>query len=430
MPGRDRIVNRYVRQYQEQKKAKARRRLVMRPIKWVFGILFVAIVAYFAIQIALAVNTPMTTATALSTTVHDEFSIVGYFVREETILEADYDGILVYTVDEGEKVARFGEYASVYENKQAAELKATAERYDERIAFLRSALSSSMDTTGVMSLSTYIYDGLFDTAELADEQAFTLIADSASELKSNIITRELTNTSPEEIENLISLLESQRDSLLELIGSSETALKTSESGFFTSHVDGYETILTVDSLNDLTPSTFDLMTIQSLPAGNRQVGRLVTDYTWYFVSNMRVDEAGMLKKNGSVELRFDAMGDDTVRVKVESISSPENGEVTVVFSSNQNMRELVNLRKQSASVVMGVYEGLKVPKDAVRVDKDGDLGVYVITGMYSEFKKINVLYETEEYYIVETDPTTTKSLLVYDFIIVNGKGLTNGKVIK
>ncbi|MBQ1238556.1 MAG: hypothetical protein IIX71_01055, partial [Ruminococcus sp.] len=119
----------------------------------------------------------MTTATALSTTVHDEFSIVGYFVREETILEADYDGILVYTVDEGEKVARFGEYASVYENKQAAELKATAERYDERIAFLRSALSSSMDTTGVMSLSTYIYDGLFDTAELADEQAFTLIAD-------------------------------------------------------------------------------------------------------------------------------------------------------------------------------------------------------------------------------------------------------------
>ncbi len=96
---------------------------------------------------------------------------------------------------------------------------------------------------------------------------------------------------------------------------------------------------------------------------------------------------------------------------MESISTPENGEVTVVFSSNEYMEELVNLRKQSASVVMGTYEGLKVPKDAARVDQEGNLGVYVITGMYSEFKPIDVLYETEDYYIVDTDPTTTKSLL-------------------
>ena len=131
-----------------------------------------------------------------------------------------------------------------------------------------------------------------------------------------------------------------------------------------------------------------------------------------------------------VNLRFDAMGDDLVRVRVESISAAEDGEVTVVFSSDQYMEELVNLRKQSASVVMATYEGLKVPKDAVRVDEEGNLGVYVITGMYSEFKEIDVLYETEDYYIVDTDPTTTRSLLVYDLIIVNGKGLANGKVIQ
>ena len=64
------------------------------------------------------------------------------------------------------------------------------------------------------------------------------------------------------------------------------------------------------------------------------------------------------------------------------------------------------------------------------MDEEGNLGVYVITGMYSEFKEIDVLYETEDYYIVDTDPTTTRSLLVYDLIIVNGKGLANGKVIQ
>lgn len=430
MPSRDRIVNRYVRQYNEKKQARARRKLVMLPIKLVFGIACVGILAYFVVQIFLAFNTPMTTATALSTVVNDEFSIVGYFVREETVLEADYDGILVYTADEGDKVARFGEYAAVYENSKAADLKTTVTRLDENIQFLKSALDSSMDTSGVMSLSSYIYDGLCDTAELADAEAFTLISEYASELKSNIVTRELTNTSMEEIQSMITSLEAQRDYLNERIGDSETALKTSASGFFTSHVDGYESVFDVDTLSELTPSAFRSLLKRNVRTTDRQVGRLVTSFKWYFVSVMRTDAASVLTKNKYVNLRFDAMGDELVRARVESISQAENGEVTVVFSSNQHMKEFVNLRKQSASVVMATYEGLKVPKDAVRVDNEGNLGVYVITGMYSEFKKIDVLYETEDYYIVDTDPTTTKSLLVYDFIIVNGKGLSNGKVIK
>ncbi len=402
----------------------------MLPIKLVFGIACVGVLAYFVVQVFLAFNTPMTTATALSTVVNDEFSIVGYFVREETVLEADYDGILVYTVDEGDKVARFGEYAAVYENSGAAELKATATRLDENIQFLQSALDSSMDTSGVMNLSSYIYEGLYDTSELADAEAFTLISDYVSALKSNIITRELTNTPVEEIQSMITSLESQRDRLNELIGDSETTLTTSESGFFTSHVDGYENVFDVNALDELTPSSFRSLLNQNASVTDRQVGRLVTSFTWYFVSNLRVDVASALTSGSYVNLRFDAMGDDLVRVRVESISAAEDGEVTVVFSSDQYMEELVNLRKQSASVVMATYEGLKVPKDAVRVDEEGNLGVYVITGMYSEFKEIDVLYETEDYYIVDTDPTTTRSLLVYDLIIVNGKGLANGKVIQ
>ena len=271
---------------------------------------------------------------------------------------------------------------------------------------------------------------MYDTSELADAEAFTLISDYVSALKSNIITRELTNTPVEEIQSMITSLESQRDRLNELIGDSETTLTTSESGFFTSHVDGYENVFDVNALDELTPSSFRSLLNQNASVTDRQVGRLVTSFTWYFVSNLRVDVASALTSGSYVNLRFDAMGDDLVRVRVESISAAEDGEVTVVFSSDQYMEELVNLRKQSASVVMATYEGLKVPKDAVRVDEEGNLGVYVITGMYSEFKEIDVLYETEDYYIVDTDPTTTRSLLVYDLIIVNGKGLANGKVIQ
>ena len=218
MPSRDRIVNRYVRQYNEKKRAKERRRLVMLPIKVVFGIAFVGVLAYFVIQIFLAFNSPMTTATALPAVVDDEFSIVGYFVRDESVLEADYDGILVYTVEEGDKLARHGVYAAVYANRRAAELKNSVTRLDETIAFLQSALDSGIDTTRVVSLSKEIYEGLCDTAELADASAYTLITDTAAELKSDIITRELTNTPSEDIEDMISSFQAQRDRLANMIG--------------------------------------------------------------------------------------------------------------------------------------------------------------------------------------------------------------------
>ena len=71
-----------------------------------------------------------------------------------------------------------------------------------------------------------------------------------------------------------------------------------------------------------------------------------------------------------------------------------------------------------------------MPKTALRVDEEGNLGVYVITGLYAEFKKIYPIYETRDYYIVETTPTSTKSLLNYDVIIVNGKELSDRKVLK
>lgn len=65
---------------------------------------------------------------------------------------------------------------------------------------------------------------------------------------------------------------------------------------------------------ELTPSAFRSLTQSDVQTTGRQVGRLITSFKWYFVSNMRVDAASVLKRNSYVNLRFDAMGDDTARV--------------------------------------------------------------------------------------------------------------------
>ncbi len=67
-----------------------------------------------------------------------------------------------------------------------------------------------------------------------------------------------------------------------LIGTSETALKTEEAGFFTTHVDGYEQVFDIDTLDELTPSTFRELTMENKPTTDRQVGRLVTVFQLVF----------------------------------------------------------------------------------------------------------------------------------------------------
>jgi len=145
---------------------------------------------------------------------------------------------------------------------------------------------------------------------------------------------------------------------------------------------------------------------------------------------LRRSEAEQLKQGYYVTLRFDATGDVDIRAKVHSIGNYADEETVVVLYGEKFTEELMSFRKQSASIILNSYSGLKVPKEAVRVNDKRQMGVYVITGTYAEFKKINVLYETRDYYVVSTDPKDKSSLLIYDNIIVSAKDLSSGKVVK
>ena len=228
---------------------------------------------------------------------------------------------------------------------------------------------------------------------------------------------------------MIEALENRCETLSIQIGSSETSLTVPESGFFSSQVDGYESVFDIDMLSSLKPSDLNRLVSQRREVSEREAGKLITGFGGYFIANISAADAESLSVGRSIRLQLDTMGDELLDMTVVSISVQENGEVTVVFSYSRHVEELINMRKQSAGVILETYSGLKVPRDAVRVDAEGAMGVYVITGLYTEFKQINVLYETEDYYIVDTDPSSTASLLRGDTIVVGGKNLSDGKVI-
>lgn len=100
-----------------------------------------------------------------------------------------------------------------------------------------------------------------------------------------------------------------------------------------------------------------------------------------------------------------------------------------MLSCNQYIQNVTLLRQQSADVVFNSYQGLRVPKDAVRVEDGGQTGVYVLEGATARWKPITILHDNGESYVVELDKTSTANLWPGDEVIIHAKNLYDGKVV-
>ena len=116
-------------------------------------------------------------------------------------------------------------------------------------------------------------------------------------------------------------------------------------------------------------------------------------------------------------------------MRVERVGSSEAGYKLLVLSCNRYMQELTLMRKPSADLMFRSYTGLRVPKEAVRVDEDGQTGVYVLEGAVAKWKDITILHDNGESYVVELDKSSTAHLWPGDEVILHARNLTNGKVV-
>ncbi|MBR4726382.1 MAG: hypothetical protein IK080_00650, partial [Clostridia bacterium] len=112
----------------------------------------------------------------------------------------------------------------------------------------------------------------------------------------------------------------------------------------------------------------------------------------------------------------------------------EDGTAVVLFKCTLMNARLCALRKVSGRIVMKEYSGLKVSKDALRFDADGNPGVYVLRGDVVSFRSVREIYAADTFIIAAApaDPSTLpyKHLQLYDEVITSGKDLYDGMVLR
>lgn len=386
-------------------------------------VLFAAMLVYLGVYLFRSTQQSYATAPAVLVTVSESGQASGIVVREEQVIVSDKE-FLSLSVDDGKEVARGGEIAIGVDSKAALDSASRARELKKEITYVSSLLARAGSASGASDRDSDVRSAILQLNAAVSAGSTSELDDICLDLSSLLFGSTSGTVSQGDLDALNAELHQ-----LENAGAGRGSITAPAAGLFTSMTDGYES-LTPDMLENLTPDGVDALERTAPTKTASAIGKLVTAKKWYFASVMNKADADRLNLNGSASLDFPQHYNGTVSATVMSKSEPDSsGKVAVVFACNAALADTLAMRKTTADVVYSEHTGLRVPLKAVHMDDDGQSYVYVVTAAQLEKKPIEIIYQTDDYCLV-AQSTESNALCAGNEIVVTGKGLSNGQVVK
>lgn len=387
------------------------------------------VLAYFGYQIYGYVSDPFSTTLAYTYQVEDTVDISGYVVRQEQVLTGDAGGLMRLRKNEGERIGTGGAVATVYADQASLDRQNEIETLNNRIEQLEYAQESMLGAEVTLKLDSQIARSLLDYRTVVAAGRLDAAESRGQELRSLVLKRDYTYSGTEDLSGQLQELKNQLKTLRSQAANSVKTIRSPRSGLFSAVVDGYESVLTPDSLSALTPSALNKLSSAEIPANT---GKLILGDNWYYVGVVSAQEAQTLQTRQnrlgtgeSLSLRFTKNVDRDLSVTLLSVGAEENGRCVVTFQGNTYLQELTLLRRQSAEIILDTTDGLRVPLAALRVatqtvtEKDPETeettskevnvtGVYCVSGAKARFKPVEVLLTGDDYAVVRSAGSTEK----------------------
>ena len=383
-------------------------------------------------------NREIPTESAIMAEATSSGSMKGVFIRDEQVIRYSGNGVLSYNVSDGGKLGMGSIIAQAYPDDTQITINRQIESLERELAILEKIQNpGTLESAQPLSLSANIEENYRNFIYCRDMKDYDAIKSDLDNLvvqmsTYQIITNEVTDFTQqiEDIKNELEQLKQQSVPSVEVILSERPA-------YFASYCDGFEEILTKDSIKKLTVEELESIT-DTKSTDNTIVGKLIDDYSWYLagiVDNTHHDyEVGK-----RVRLRFEASA-DTYSAEITNIYDEGNpAQTIIIFTCSQFSNKLVQHRCENVEIIRGDFRGLKVPRDAIRFmditeeiteEVDGMestreetsncKGVNILKGEQTEFKKIDVIYEGSDYVLSAVHDEDNSYLSLYDDIMIEG----------
>lgn len=396
-------------------------------------LLLLAVAAYFGVQGYQYATDPETTAIVYRYRSEQSIAVRGYVVRTEQIVDCG-ETLIELKHSEGERVGAGDTVATVYRSADA--LKATQEletlrAQAEQLTYARSAAN---DAETALKLDSDIREQIIAVRAAFESGSYSALDTLGDKLRTTVLKREYAYSGSEDLSARLDELNAQISALSAAVSGGTTRITAPVSGAYSAVADGYESVLTPEALETMTPSALAAVTPQSV---STTVGKLCEGTRWYFAANVNEADAAAFKEGQRLTLRMASGVDFDLPVTVMRVSAAENGKCLIVTESDQYLSYVTLLREQNAELILEEYEGLRIPKNALRVDENGESGVYCRVGRVAYFKPVRIVYQGSDYCLVEPGELSVTAesqialftLRANDEVIISAGELYNGKVV-
>ncbi len=361
-------------------------------------------------------------------TVSDTVTAKGFFIRDEETVSYSDVGFLVYETQSGKRIESGGVVATVYASERDVSRHISEEIIKSRIEILDKAISGATYSTSEINDIEIKLSKLYCEAAALTARGKAAAAKAITEEINYLLCRkQMLMATDEERIAVKESLETELEAVVTALPIS--TVKTEKSGYFVSAADGYEALLSLESADELTPEYLDSIEKYAPGKSENWIGKLVTNYKWCFAVVLTSEQAAGIEKGAKVSVLFPFSLSKPLSMLVSNVIKGNDGRVTAVLSSDVVSGELLSLRTQTAAITKTTVNGLKIDSRAIKM-VDGEIGVYAIRNGVLEFLPIQIVSANDEYYVAKWNDNDDKTVMLYDEIVVSGRDLHDGKLIR
>lgn len=396
----------------------------------VCSVLGILIILYFVYQIIQMNSVPYKTEVAMEREIKNTVSAEAFVVRDESYITAENaDGTIVSIAEDGKRVAGGDAVAVVFPNAQSAAAYARTNEIEKEIDYYKQLRNRvGLGTNAPSSYNDMIDKACISLIDASRGEFGSNYSDALTDFRDAITTKQLAVGEELSVDAKLTELEAE---LVELesqaIGYS--TVSSPNPGYYIGSVDGYENAVDYGSVMDVNCEKISsLLSSQKQEVSPNVMGKLVDAFNWYLLCNIPYNSSGNLDVGETVKVDVVNSAVGTIQCTVAYKGDKEGDQVALVLQCNAMNRNVTSLRIEKIEIITEEYTGIRINNKAIR-EQNGEKGVFVRSGNIIRFKKINILYSTEDYSVIEKINDDSSYVRQYDTVIIEGVNLYDGKVV-
>ena len=400
------------------------RRAAVRAALVMGGMLLALAAVYIVLQLYAILGRTYQTETAISASMEDTVPLSGIAMFDAVPVSGG--GSLGYLVEDGERVTEGTVLAEIYTDPAQSTQREELDRLDRIIDLLTKSENSVGSDLALLTAQTRT--ALFNLLDQLDTASYTGMSDAIDEFLLAQNRLQISTGQSSGFTATLADLQTQRAAAAAALEGLQT-ITADRNGYFISTAAALPLDLTEDTLKSDTAAALSERLQQEIPTtGSDLAGRIVTGFSWRFYGVCDLDTAARFDGVTSVKIRVPGKQDEALDAAVTEVAADETaGLAKITLECRTINADVLRLGREDAEIVLNTYKGIRVSKRAMHI-VDGERGMYVKYGSLQRFRRIVVLFEDENYLLLDPEAEDNEVRL-YDEIIVEGPNLQDGGLV-